>query len=82
MRTATKATKTLSLDRDILAELKRTKGAGSESERANQLLRFALDRERKAALDREAASFFTTAPQDRTERTAFQATTFVVLSRE
>ena len=50
MRTATKATRTFSLDREILAEVKRTKGDLSESERVNRLLRTALDLERRAAL--------------------------------
>ena len=43
MRAVTKATKTFSLDREVLAGVKRTKGTASESERVNQLLRFALD---------------------------------------
>lgn len=38
-----KATKTFSLDQDLLKEVKRTKGTQSESERVNRLLRFALD---------------------------------------
>ena len=43
MRIAVKRTKTFSLDEEILAEVKRTKGAQSESQRVNSLLRFALD---------------------------------------
>jgi hypothetical protein len=56
MRFATRETKTFSLDRKILGEVKRTKGTLSESERVNRLLRRALDLERRAALDAEAAS--------------------------
>ena len=46
MRTATKSNKTFSLDKEILLEVKRTKGMGSESERVNKLLKFALDIEK------------------------------------
>jgi hypothetical protein len=82
MRAAIKATKTFSLDRDILASVKRTKGAASESERVNQLLRMALDLEKKAARDREAADFFTRAARDRKERRALQKATVRALARE
>jgi hypothetical protein len=82
MRSATKATKTFSLDREILARVKRTKGAASESERVNQLLRAALDLEKKAVLDQEVADFFASAPEDRKERRAFQKASLAVLARE
>jgi Arc/MetJ family transcription regulator len=82
MRAAIKATKTFSLDRDILATVKRTKGSTSESERVNQLLRTALDLEKKASRDREAAEFFATLPKDRKERRAFQKATSAALARE
>jgi Arc/MetJ family transcription regulator len=73
MPTAAKATKTFSLDKEILAEVKRTKGALSESERVNRLLRRALDLERRAALDAEAASFFGSTGDHRAERRAFES---------
>jgi hypothetical protein len=82
MRTVTKATKTFSLDRDILADVKRTKGAVSESERVNRLLRSALDLEKKAALEQEASSFFAAAPTERKERRAFQKATVRALARD
>jgi hypothetical protein len=66
----------------ILAEVKRTKGTASESERVNHLLRFALDLEKRAALDREAADFFAHLPKDRKERRAFQRAEIVRLARE
>jgi hypothetical protein len=75
MANATKAIKTFSLDKEVLAEVKRTKGAASESERVNNLLRFALDLEKRASLYREAASFFRRAPDDRRERRAYEAAT-------
>lgn len=73
MRTAIKRTKTFSLDQEILAEVKRTKGKRSESERVNNLLRFALDLEKRVALDREIARFFEDAPPTRDERRAFES---------
>ena len=82
MPTAAKATKTFSLDREILAEIKRTKGTQSESERVNHLLKRALAVEKRAALEREVASFFAAGPDDRATRRAFQAATITVLSRE
>ena len=75
MRTATKAIKTFSLDKEVLAEVKRTRGAGSESERVNALLRFALDIEKRASLYKEAAAFFGGAPDDRRERRGYEAAT-------
>jgi hypothetical protein len=73
MPTSTKATKTFSLDKSILAEVKRTKGSRSESERVNSLLKVALDLEKKAALYQEAESFFSNVPEDRDERRAFES---------
>jgi hypothetical protein len=81
MPTVNKAIKTFSLDKEILAEVKRTKGAGSESERVNTLLRFALDLERKAALYKEAADFFRH-PPDRSERRGYQAATLRSWARD
>ena len=49
MSTISKTTQTFSLDKEVLAEVKRTKGKGSASERANHLLKFALELEKKAA---------------------------------
>ena len=82
MRTAAKAIKTFSLDKEVLAEVKRTKGAGSESERVNNLLRFALDLEKRASLYREAAGFFRRMPEDRRERRAYEAATIASWGRD
>jgi len=72
MRTATKAPKTFSLDKKILAEIKLTKGKLSESERVNALLRLALGLERRAALSVEAAAVFAYSSNGRAERRAYQ----------
>jgi hypothetical protein len=82
MRAVTKATKTVSLDRDILDRVKRTKGTRSDSERVNQLLRTALDLENKAALEQEVATFFSRPPKDRKERRALQKASMAVLARQ
>jgi hypothetical protein len=82
MRTATKAARTFSLDKEILVEVKRTKGDLSESERVNRLLRTALDLERRAALEREIAGFFAAKREDRVERRAFESASRTSWARE
>jgi len=82
MSTTSKATKTFSLDKDILQEVKRTKGDLSESARVNRLLRLALDLERRAALDQEAANFFRSAPGDRKERSAYETASLAAWTRD
>lgn len=82
MRTASRRTRSFSLDHEILAEVKRTRGTLSQSERVNRLLRLALDLERRAALERETASFYGSAPTNRTERRAFESATIESLARD
>ena len=82
MRTAIKAARTFSLDKEILVEVKRTKGDLSESERVNRLLRFALDLEKRAALEREIAGFFAANREDRAERRAFESASRTSWTRE
>ena len=82
MRTAIKRTKTFSLDEEILAEVKRTKGTQSESQRVNSLLRFALDLERRVALDREIARFFDDARPARDEQRAFESAAIASWTRD
>jgi hypothetical protein len=66
----------------VLAQVKRTRGSLSESERVNRLLRFALDLERRAALEQEVADFFAAAPDDRAARRAFQSASLKSLARD
>ena len=82
MRATTKANKTFSLDKEIVAEVKRTKGGRSESERVNNLLQFALEMEKKAALYEEARTFFTGDPDDRHERRAFASASVASWARD
>jgi hypothetical protein len=72
MRSAVRKTRSFSLDQEVLSEVERTRGEVSASERVNQLLKYALETERKASLYQEAAQFFSSAPDDRPERRAFQ----------
>ena len=72
MRSVVRKTRSFSLDQEVLSEVERTKGDVSASERVNQLLKCALETERKASLYQEAAQFFSSTPDDRPERRAFQ----------
>ena len=72
LRSKLRKTQSYSLDPGIVAEIQRTKGQSSASERVNQLLEYALEMERKASLSQEAAEFFADAPDDRQQRRAFQ----------
>jgi Arc/MetJ family transcription regulator len=56
--TATRTTKSFSLDRAVLQETEKTKGVESTSERVNQLLKVALEVEKARSLHREAEAFF------------------------
>jgi Arc/MetJ family transcription regulator len=82
MRSPTKTTRSFSLDRDRVAEVKRTRGSLSESERVNRLLRTALEREKRAELEREIAGFFTAKPDDRKERRAFESVDLAAWAKE
>ena len=82
MRSAVRKTRSFSLDPDVLTEVERTKGQASASERVNYLLKYALEMERKASLYQEAADFFSSAPDDREERRAFQKANLRTWARE
>lgn len=82
MATATRTTKSFSLDTAVLRELERTKGAASTSERVNQLLKKGLEIERQQSLDAEAAAFFSADSDDRAARRAFQQASVKSIGRE
>jgi len=84
MNTSSKLRKTqsFSLDPEVVAQIQRTKGQASASERVNQLLSYALEMERKASLSQEAAEFFADAPDDRQQRRAFQKANLKSWSRK
>ena len=81
LRSKLRKTRSYSLDPEIAAEIERTRGQSSVSERVNHLLSHALLMERKAALAEEAADFFARVPRDRQERRAFQKMTFRAWAR-
>lgn len=68
---------------DILSEISNSRGNASTSERVNQLLRRALEQERKERLEKEAEAFFS---QERNtsadERSAFQKAARRTLERD
>lgn len=81
-RPLTKRTRSFSLDPEVLNEVDRTKGEVSASERVNSLLKYALEMERKASLNQEAAVFFRKVADDRRERRAFQKAGFKSWARK
>lgn len=75
--------RTFTISDDILEEISSTKGTRSTSERVNELLRRALDLERREALERQAAEFFANgSAKDVEERAAFQTASKRSLSRD
>jgi Arc/MetJ family transcription regulator len=75
--------KTITVDESVLAEVERTKGSGSTSERVNELLKLALEQERRDELEREAARFYAGENRkDRTEDRAFQKASLRSFTRE
>ena len=73
--------KTLTLEESLLAEVERSKGARSTSERVNQLLKRALDLEQEDELEREAARFYSSANNRREER-SFQKASLRSIARD
>src|SRR5437667_8633983 len=83
MAIATRTTKSLSLEKELLREVERTKGGVSTSERVNTLLKAALELERRRALAAEAETFFGSAPdEDEASRRAFRLASIKSLARE
>ena len=82
MGTAIRKTRSFSLDPELLSEIDRTKGRSSASERVNQLLKWGLEMEAKAKLREEAAEFFSSEPEERQARQAFQRASLKSWSRD
>jgi hypothetical protein len=82
MTTATRTTRSFSLERGVLNEVERTKGSVSTSERVNRLLKVGLEIERRQGLHAEAAAFFGASGEDRTARRAFQKASIKAITRE
>jgi predicted CopG family antitoxin len=78
-----KLARTFTISSDILEEISTTKGARSTSERVNELLKRALDWERREALEQQAAEFFAGENvKAAEERAAFQKASKRALSRD
>jgi hypothetical protein len=69
------------VDESVLAEVERTKGEGSTSERVNELLKRALDLERQDKLQQEAALFYSET-EDRQEERSFQKASLRSIARD
>jgi hypothetical protein len=73
--------KSFTISNDVLAEIANTKGAVSTSERVNELLKKALELERRERLEQETAEFFANDAEDARERAAYRKASRAVLSR-
>ncbi len=73
--------KTLTVEESLLAEVERTRGDASTSERVNELLARALDLERQDNLEREAARFYS-GMRDRREERSFQKASLRSIARD
>jgi hypothetical protein len=73
--------KTLTVEESLLAEVERTRGASSTSERVNKLLARALELERIDKLERDAELFYSSA-NDRREERSFQKATLRSITRD
>ena len=82
MATATRTSRSFSLEREVLDEVERTKGPVSTSERVNKLLKVGLEVERRQSLHAEAAVFFGAPEEDGTARRAFQEASIKAITRE
>jgi predicted CopG family antitoxin len=73
--------KSFTISDDVLTEIANTKGTGSTSERVNELLKRALELERRERLEQEAAEFFANDRGSARERAAYQKASKEALSR-
>ena len=73
--------KTLTVEESLLAEVERTRGESSTSERVNGLLARALEMERQEELEREAARFYSNT-RDRHEEHSFQKASLRSITRD
>ncbi|MFZ0802870.1 MAG: hypothetical protein WBQ09_06880 [Terriglobales bacterium] len=74
--------KTITVEESILADLERSRGNRSTSERINELLKRALEHEARENFEREAALFYSKNENDRAERRAFQKASIRSLERD
>lgn len=74
--------RSFTISSEVLTEISNTKGAVSTSERVNELLKRALELERRERLEQEAAEFFSGGSENSArERAAFLKVSRRTLSR-
>jgi hypothetical protein len=73
--------KSFTISDDVLAEIANTKGTVSTSERVNELLKKALELERRERFEQETAEFFANDVEDARESGAYRKASRAVLSR-
>jgi hypothetical protein len=81
MSSALRATKSFSLEKEVLKAVEKSKGPVSASERVNELIKMGLELERRRTLELEAEEFFQ-GKEDVAERRAFQSASLKSFSRE
>ncbi len=80
---ARRTTRSFSIDPEVHAYVVRTRGAASASERVNQLLQKAIERESDEQFEAEAARFFSVVREKaRKEERAFQKAAIRSLCRD
>lgn len=80
---ATRIPLSITLDRDVVEQIRKTRGRSSVSERVNGLLRGALLAERYRKIQREAERFYATeTAADREESEAIQRLAMKTLARD
>jgi len=82
MRFSMRLAKTFTIEPEINDYVDETKGAGSASERVNELLRRAILQEQYDRLEAEAAAFFADSRAGRTETRAMQKASRRTFSRD
>ena len=81
MAPAMRATKSFSLEKEVLKAVERSKGPASASERVNELIKMGLELERQRLLEIEAEDFFRN-QKDTSSRKGFRAASLKSLARE
>ena len=83
MRQHNRKAASFTLDPAVLDYVSSTRGRRSRSDRVNELLRRAMELERRQALEAEAAAFFAQVPRaERAESRAFRAAGRKSLARD
>jgi len=73
--------KTFTVEQSVLSEVEKTRGERSTSERVNELLKRALDLEKRERLGQEAALFYSDV-DGRREEAAFQKASLRAFGRD